>query len=74
MDTHTIITHLNGLPRIFEAAQVTTFKCYRELDDGRIQDVTPYLARTGTRRISSPWVESEHYHRPRRQGGTQMAG
>jgi hypothetical protein len=40
MEPHVVIAYLNTLPRLFEAAHVTTFKCYREAANGRTQEVT----------------------------------
>jgi hypothetical protein len=40
MEINAVIAHLNRLPRLFEAAHVTTFKCYRETADGGLQEVT----------------------------------
>jgi hypothetical protein len=40
MDTDEVIAYLNDLPRLFEAANVTRFRCYREAADGRTQEVT----------------------------------
>jgi hypothetical protein len=40
MEPHVVIAYLNNLPHLFEAAHVTTFKCYREASDGHTQEVT----------------------------------
>jgi hypothetical protein len=40
MQTDAVIAYLNNLPHLFEAAHVTTFKCYRETADRRTQEVT----------------------------------
>jgi len=39
MDTDAVIAYLNGLPRLFGAAHVTSFRCYREAAEGRAQRV-----------------------------------
>jgi hypothetical protein len=40
MEPHVVIAYLNHLPPLFEAAHVTTFKCYRNSSAGRTQEVT----------------------------------
>jgi hypothetical protein len=40
MEPDLVIAYLNNLPRLFETAHVTTFKCYRQSADGRTQEVT----------------------------------
>jgi len=39
MDTDAVIAYLNDMPRLFGAAHVTMFRCYRETADGRNQEV-----------------------------------
>ena len=39
MDTDAVVACLNDLPRMFGAAHVTRFRCYREAADGRAQRV-----------------------------------
>ena len=40
MEPHVVVALLNHAPRLFEAAHVTTFRCYRQSADGRTQEVT----------------------------------
>ena len=40
MEINAVIAYLNKLPRLSEAAHVTTFKCYRKTADERMQEVT----------------------------------
>ena len=40
MEAHVVVALLKHVPRLFEAAHVTTFKCYRKSADGRTQEVT----------------------------------
>ena len=39
MDADAVIAYLNDLPRLFGAAHVTRFRCYREAADGHPQRV-----------------------------------
>jgi ketosteroid isomerase-like protein len=49
MEPDLVIAYLNNLPRLFEAAHVTTFKCYRQSADGRTQEVTVEIHDAGPR-------------------------
>ncbi len=55
MEINAVIAYLNNLPRLSEAAHVTTFKCYRETDDGGMQEVTVEILDEG------PEVEHARY-------------
>jgi hypothetical protein len=49
MNTDAVIAYLNDLPRLFGAAHVTRFRCYREAADGRAQRVTIEIYDEGSR-------------------------
>ena len=47
IDTDAVIAQLNDLPRMFEAAHTTRFRCYRKAADGRTQEVTVEIYDSG---------------------------
>src|SRR3712207_9118855 len=55
MEINAVIAHLNKLPRLSEAAHVTTFKCYRETADGGPKEVIVEIHDSG------PEVEGARY-------------
>ena len=55
METNAVIARLNKLPRLSEAAHVTTFNCLRETADGGQQEVTVEIHDAG------PGVEGTRY-------------
>jgi hypothetical protein len=60
MEPDVVIACLNNLPRLFRAAHVTTFKCYRDAGDGRTQEVTVEIHDTGPK--ANPEVDPPRYH------------
>ncbi len=68
METSAVIAYQNGLPRLSEAAHVTTFKCYRKTADGRTQEVTVEILDAG------PEVEGDRYRCVARSDGKAASG
>jgi hypothetical protein len=55
MEINAVIAHLNKMTKHFEAAHVTTFKCYRETADGGPKGITVEI------RDSGPEMEGARY-------------
>ncbi len=68
MEINAVIAYLNDRSRLFEAAHVTTFKCYRETADGGPQEVTVEIHDAG------PEVEGARYSCVARSDGKEASG
>ncbi len=68
MEINAVIAYLNKLPKLSDAAHVTTFKCYRETRDGGTQEVTVEILDAG------PEVEGDRYRCVARSDGKAASG
>ena len=59
MDTDDVVACLNDLPRMFGAAHVSRFRCYREAADGRAQRVVIEVYDEG-RMVGAPDDDGQH--------------